>query len=701
MANQKRTSMAWCGLLLLAVLATAWVGLRLYVRNPMSGSCVFDLGTDSLVYCNKTVSFNYVDPTTRFTKVKLDTGKIETASFHQTTLATYPLGGGERLRYRTTQNGQIIGFEIFDAKSGARRIESKLREPLNMPVIVGDRYLVGFGIDRNAVSSLQIVDAYAGDAVAELKSVSISPQPRGLYRLERIPLRGTSLFAVGVRSAQTTTQKAQEDVVIFEIKEGETREVARWKSGCSPANIVEQDGKLFSLSADAQHVEVRELPTLQLIEQRPLPIDLATQWSSVRFRDGLGRLDNRTNGRTEFFRLTDFKRLELPSGFHFFQLFEDPIERRVLLARRSGREIDYVVIDPVAFKIIFQHSASVNSTAALLDDHRLGICDLNSVVTIDLFDIATGKVIQRWQPYAWLDWWIPLLALGSLATCVFWIYAANVARLSAFISNLTLTAIVGGVSLFGCVYDGTEWQVDRPCMCYLLAVMTCMMYVSGWYTALAASHVARRWLVLIVSLCVVLQVITFVLFSDDDVPGFFPMLAMFIVAVPALVATLLLWVASFMGLGWKRDDDGSLSGTHRQQLALTDYFWLTAVAGLLIVSLNLLLPNLWNVDNFFFLLQLPVPRMLPLLALIPALVAIFALSRSRMIQRTMFVLMLMAAVYLFVDAARLFWYGPESSRFFSLTLWRIAIAMGFSSYLYFKAWQLEGWCLKWRAHLEC
>lgn len=702
MANQKRTTTAWCSLLLFWLLAVAWIALRMHVRNPMFGSCIFDPSCNSLVYFSQPINFNYVAKPTWATNVDLYTGSVDATLFDQTTLATHHLGDGERLRYHTSQDGIPTGFEIFNKKTGARLIETELREPLNRPVIVGNRYLVGFGINRGSISSLTIIDAYAGDAVANVENIPIQPLPPGLVNLERKPLRGTSQFAVEVRSTHpVTTQTGQDNVVVFEIKDGQTREVARWISGCSPANVVDHDRKLFSLSADAQQIEIRELPSLHLIEERPIPSELAAKWASIQFQDGMGKVGKTATGHVEFFRLPDFKRVEVPADFNFWSPSEDPT-RHVLLADRTSRDVHYAVVDQVEGRIIFQQSAGVMSTAALLDEHRLGICDLTSGVSIDLIDLPTGSVIKRLQPYAWLDWWVPFLTLVSLANCVFWIHAAHAAGLPAAVSILTLTTFVGGASLFGCVYYGAAWQVERPCVCYLFVVMTSMMFMSGWYAALGASNWARRWVVLTVSLCVVLQVITFLrlgvkgIREFDSLLAIITLLAIFIVVVPAMTSALLLWAARLMGLSWNREDDSRVSAESRQHIALADYFWLTAASGLLIMSLAPLRAGLWNVDDLFSLRESHEFLFLPLLALIAFPVALFTLSRSRMIQRIMVVLMLLAGVCLVVDVTLLFWYGPVHSDFIDLTLMRMAVAMGFSSYLYFTAWRLERWGLRWR-----
>ncbi len=345
-------------------------------------------------------SNEYAIPKNRLVdKLDLHTGQLQRVAF----------GTIQSLGSANSRNERFVfvnGVHIYDASSGQRLWSNQFVDQESL--LVGEDFVLSVGEENVSIS-----DFSTGFKRPARMQVTIP----GLFKPFRElgpaiqAIEGTNRFVCLVNT------KAGLNVRVYEIDHDKLREVATWP--CYGLPIVQHAGQLLTLAIDK--VEVRSLPDCQLIKTHALPPSLR-DWSEIEVSGDLFRFFNPNLRRTSFGSLNDFQLIPELDLATELAVGDKPGDTRLhVLANAKDRQVSRLAVyDSRERRIIYDSQPMRHLSKVTVWDRKLVQVHADFGLTVEVIDLATGKLVGRYQPYLWRVWAIALVAASSVGWYMLW-----------------------------------------------------------------------------------------------------------------------------------------------------------------------------------------------------------------------------------------------------------------------------------------
>ena len=384
------------------------------------------------------------------------------------------------------------GIEILDARSGELRWSDKSLKGYGF--LVGEQYLIAVEEGRIKVVDLSPVLGNASD-VGHIKLEPVEYAIDGLPTRKRwadpecvVPIAKTNriLCLTGQPPGMTAT--------VYELSARGIKAIKAWPCGDAPAIV--RGGKVLTFASNPPRLEVRSLENLSLLQTIPIPAETRAElgkWSEVRYHKDLISFPGAKSLAQVVCHLNDLSiipGLDLPLVNYLPEKVGD--WRYHLLADDlpdNGRRI--AVYDSQERKIVYDARPPRGATAAGIVDRDLVMVTGEMGLTVEMVDLAKGRLSARYQPYRWYVLAMPVILLAALAWFVNWrrysVEWLHPIPNMAFVALLFLTPLVWRMMTIH------YWNVLlRPAVGFSLAALCAVSFAVAVLTALGTQRILLR-----------------------------------------------------------------------------------------------------------------------------------------------------------------------------------------------------------------
>ncbi len=611
------------------------VYLGLHFPLPTAGARVYGAGQyNSALYWQ--IETLQQDET--FFALDLVTGKVTREPYRTAKHLGTRNSRGQRVFFGRSKGGESL-LEIIDDQTGQVIASTK---HVGVGLLVGDDYLVGGCLEGLIVERI-VQRTTNGRTTIQLEKhicpIENPPSPiadgRGLQAIA-----GTNRFIYLCHDNTPPT------IRVYEIDGGSIKEIARWTT-VSKSAMVQHSGKLFTASQDGQSVEVRDLSGFNLLETRSLPSGLKS-WEPDPL--GISPLATRNDlfsfvdpkGFTRVHRIDDFSLIpELDASVTRggVKSEQGDFRRYVMLTDGMFRQLSLTVYDSVNGRIVYQGTPPVGVEAMHIVDHYLVYVTAESGLTVEMHDLETGRLAQRYQPFAWIVWSVPVILCLALVWVVGWIRTSSRWAGHGWLSILIM-AILFVTPLLIHAIEFNEPNVLRPSIGFSGCVVLVFLFGLALYVVYGSERFLLRSVPLWLYMAAVLGAVNLCV-NQRGVRGLVALERLpaepvvFLVIFP-LVAVLVLTVLRVVGwlfrerdrmLGRRPIETPALGVDKpaRQSIWLRDIFIVTASIAVFVAAAK---PN-----TFYLVNVMPIVGVIALFCCMPMLLGIVGLSRSPTVSR--------------------------------------------------------------------
>ncbi len=455
----------------------------------------------------------------------------------------------------------------------------------NQPQILAGKYLI------DAIAGNLLVTNLLDENRVMRSTQLMDWQSRRMTRVHAISDSNLVLVSIGLQAVPPGAGKRsipQNSIQVFRVLEDKIELAATWKaSGAEPMAVWYKD-QIVTLAPDEQSLEFRNTDSFKVVKRVEIPGPLVANIDLNYFRQGV--LAVPANGSigapSDIRRIDNLQPIQASPEFsiyHFQDSWKARPSRYILMSRLS-HPAAFAVYDVELNKVIFETASPFAASCELLDERRLAIASLAMGLSVDIIDFTTGKVEQRFRPFAWL---LPVIAIGSVMTVALtfaWIYFSSKAMLSLLTTLLVPGFLFGGVLLTILCQQGDVISAPRPNATYFLTVILTVLFMAVWlvFSARGSWMQILAWQLLLVSL-IAISLSTLVL---QD--GFREIWMTAAVLVCLAASALFFWLTIAMTwlIGFRmhwHDSRSNERETHGARNSLGEMFLLTAACVALVV----------------------------------------------------------------------------------------------------------------------
>ncbi len=382
------------------------------------------------------------------------------------------------------------GVSVHDAETG--KLLWQNRHLTGYDLLVGDHYLLGVDLRKVADigDALNRPDAATSSMDRpRLLKISDADQLFPWDELLRSPIPGTNRFLCMFGKVRRYT------FFVYEVQADQVVLIKSWPCGGHP--IMRDAGCIYTPTPSGQEVEVRSLSDFELIQTRKLPPGL-TDWSDVQNDHALFSFTSTQSGLSRIYALKDFELVTQRDLQFVYPLAARPAsdQRFHILRDLQSYPTKLVVLDAEAKRIVYEGDFPRSHLATSVVDGQLVLVTSNWGLSVDFIDLASGKVLKSYRPFALSLVAMPLVGLLGLA----WFVASyqrsvKVRRWSLLeatsIALLSLMPLLWHVS----VTHSTHYM-QRPLLGFVMAALFGIIYQVILFTVFGQRATLFRFAIL-------------------------------------------------------------------------------------------------------------------------------------------------------------------------------------------------------------